>query len=435
MALSTVSCVTGYLSLRWVHDQRVATRRVTILHVDLDAFFAAVEQRDNPELRGKPVVVGGGGPNDRGVVSTASYEARKFGIRSAMPLRTASALCPDAIFVPVNGRKYSAASKQVMAILDRFSPLVEPLSIDEAFLDLTGTEALLGSGEDAARGIKRAVHDEVGLTISVGVASNRLVAKIASDLRKPDGLVVVPDGEERAFLAPLAIERLWGVGASTRRALTDYGVLTIGDLAALPENVLIRRFGKHGHDLSLRAQGVGETVVGSDMSAKSVSQEHTFDVDIEAGDWESLEQTLLALSEGVAGRLRATGVRCATVAVKIRDSDFVTITRQRTLVDPTDSTDKIWRTAVALARREVRGMSVRLLGVAASGLTEQQQLTLFEAGDQRRQRATEATDEVRKRFGSRAIRRARLLDAGVRQPFERDPRRLPIVDPERRSEE
>jgi DNA polymerase-4 len=413
----------------------VATRPSTILHVDLDAFFAAVEQRDRPELRGKPVVVGGGGPNDRGVVSTASYEARVFGIRSAMPLRTAGALCPDAIFVPVDGRKYAAVSKQVMAILDRFSPLVEPLSIDEAFLDLTGADALFGGGEAAAMKLKQAVKDETELTISVGVASNRLVAKIASDLRKPDGLVVVPPGEEREFLAPLAIERLWGVGASTRRALTDYGVVTIGDLAALPEDVLRRRFGKHGYDLALRAQGIGETVVGTDIGAKSVSQEHTFDVDIVAGDWEAIEQMLLGLSEGVAGRLRSTGVRCSTVAVKIRDSDFVTITRQKTLTDPTDSTDAIWRTAVALTRKEVAGMSIRLLGVAASGLTEQQQLTLFEGGEQKRRRAVDASDAVRKRFGARAIRRARLIDSGVREPFERDPRRLPLVEPDRRGEE
>ena len=185
----------------------------TILHVDMDAFFAAIEQRDNPALRGKPVVVGGGGPNDRGVVSTASYEARVFGMRSAMPLRTAGALCPDAIFVPVNGRKYAEASRQVMDILRRFTPAIEPLSIDEAFLDLTGTEGLFGSGEEVGRKIKQAIHDEIELTASVGVAANRLVAKIASDLRKPDGLVVVPAGEEREFLAPLAIERLWGVGA------------------------------------------------------------------------------------------------------------------------------------------------------------------------------------------------------------------------------
>jgi DNA polymerase-4 len=398
----------------------------TILHVDLDAFFAAVEQRDNPALRGVPVIVGGGGPNDRGVVSTASYEARVFGVRSAMPLRTAAALCPDAIFVPVNGRKYSAASKQVMAILERFSPLVEQLSIDEAFLDVTGTETLLGSGEEVARKIKQAVHGETQLTISVGVASNRLVAKIASDLKKPDGLVVVPHGQEREFLAPLAIERLWGVGASTRKGLADYNVKTIGDLAALPADVLVRRFGRHGADLAARAQGVGDTAVGGHEAAKSVSQEHTYDVD--TGDWEVLEQTLLALSDGVAGRLRSSHVKAATVAVKIRDHDFVTITRQRTLAEPTDSTDVIWRAAVALTRREVKGMVVRLLGVAASGLTEEQQLALFAAGDERHQLAEEAADEVRRRFGTRAIRRGRLLDAKVRAPFERDPRRLPLVE-------
>ena len=401
----------------------------TILHADLDAFFAAVEQRDRPELRGKPVIVGGGGPNDRGVVSTASYEARKYGIRSAMPLRTAGALCPHGIFVPVDGRKYGEVSRQVMSVLRRFSPLVEQLSIDEAFLDLTGTEALFGTGEEAAQALKRAVHDETELTVSVGVASNRLVAKIASDLRKPDGLVVVPRGEEAAFLAPLAIERLWGVGASTRKVLADYGVTTIGDLAALPAELLVRRFGAHGGDLAARARGVGDTVVGDHMAAKSVSQEHTFDID--TADWEVMEQTLLALSEGVAGRLRATNVRASTIAVKIRDSSFRTITRQRTLREPTDMDDVVWRTAKELTRKEVRGARIRLLGVAASGLDAEAQLSLFEeAGpDDRRRRATEATDEVRRRFGSRAIRRARLMDAGVRAPFERDPRRAPLVDP------
>ena len=406
--------------------------RHTILHVDLDAFFAAVEQRDRPELRDKPVIVGGGSASDRGVVSAASYEARPFGIRSGMPLRTAAALCPQAVFVRVDGAKYAAVSKQVMAILRGFSPLIEQISIDEAFLDVTGSEALLGTGEHIARSIKSAVRDELDLTVSVGVASNRLVAKIASDLGKPDGLVVVPSGGEQAFLAPLPIERLWGVGASTRRALTDYGVATIGDLAVLPVDVLQRRFGRHGSDLAARARGVGETIVGEHAAAKSISHEHTFDVD--SGDWEALEQTLLALSEGVAGRLRAAGVRCATVAVKIRDADFVTITRQTTLREPTDSTDEIWRTAVSLTRREVSGMKVRLLGVAASGLTEQKQLALFESADERRTRAVEAIDALRKRFGSRAIRRARLLDAHVGAPFERDPRRLPLADPDRGDE-
>jgi DNA polymerase-4 len=401
----------------------------TILHADLDAFFAAVEQRDNPQLRGKPVIVGGGGPNDRGVVSTASYEARKFGVKSAMPLRTAGALCPQGIFVPVNGHKYAEVSKQVMSIFRRFSPLVEPLSIDEAFIDVTGTEQLFGSGEEAAKLMKQAVRDETELTVSVGVAANRLVAKIASDLRKPDGLVVVARGDEQTFLAPLAIERLWGVGASTRRQLTEYGVATIGDLAALPEDLLVRRFGQHGRDLALRARGIGETDVGGHDAVKSVSHENTFDVD--TSDWELIEQTLLALSEGVAGRLRATNVVTSTVSVKIRNSSFETITRQRTLPEPTDLGEVIWRVAVDLTRREVHGQRIRLLGVAASGLGDERQLSLFDAGtDDRSHRVTAAADAVREKFGSKAIRRARLLDAGVRAPFERDPRRLPIVNPD-----
>jgi DNA polymerase IV len=400
---------------------RRPAKAATILHVDLDAFFAAVEQRDHPELRGKPVVVGGGGPNDRGVVSAASYEARRFGIRSAMPLRTAAALCPDVIFVPVNGHRYSEASRQVMAILAQYTPQLEQISIDEAFLDLTGSDQLLGGGQRAAQMIKQQISAELGLTASVGVAANRLVAKIASDLRKPDGLVVVPAGEEAAFLAPLSIERLWGVGPSTRRALADYGVQTIGDLACLPDDLLRRRFGRHGPELAARARGVGETEVGGREQAKSVSQEHTFDVD--TADRETIERTLLALSEGVGGRLRKHGLLCATVAVKIRDSSFTTISRQQTLADPTDLTDVIWRTCLALTRREVHGTRVRLLGVAASGLTDRQQLSLFEVPDTRRRRATDAADAIRRRFGPRAIRRARLIDADVAQPFERDPRR------------
>ncbi|HUG46809.1 MAG TPA: DNA polymerase IV [Candidatus Limnocylindria bacterium] len=398
-------------------------KATTILHVDLDAFFAAVEQRDKPELRGKPVIVGGGGPDDRGVVSAASYEARRFGVRSAMPLRTAAALCPKGIFVPVDGRRYAQASRLVMAILRRFTPRIEQVSIDEAFMDVTGSRALFGTGEEMARRLKQEIRDEVGLTASVGVAANRLVAKIASDLRKPDGLVVVAAGEEEGFLAPLSIDRLWGVGPSTRRALTDYGVRTIGDLAALPDDLLRRRFGSHGPELGARARGVGETDVGGEEGAKSVSQEHTFSTD--TSDWEVVERSLLALSEGVAGRLRADGLRCSTVAVKMRDSDFVTITRQRTLPHPTDLTDVIWRTAVGLARREVHGMRVRLLGVAASGLNGRQQLALFGEEDGRRRQALEAADRIRERFGPRAIRRARLIDAEVGAPFERDHHRAP----------
>ena len=391
----------------------------TILHVDLDAFFAAVEQRDRPELRGKPVIVGGGGPNQRGVVSTANYEARKFGVHSAMPLRTAGRLCPHGVFLPVDGAKYMAVSRQVMAILRRFTPQVEPISIDEAFLDVTGSRALFGDGEEIARRIKSAVHDETELTISVGVATTKLVAKIASDLRKPDGLVVVPPGDEAAFLAPLPITRLWGVGAKSAVALQEYGVRTIGDLAALPEDLLVRRFGKHGASLVDRARGKDADTVSTRDPAKSIGHEHTFDVD--TSDREQIERTILAMSEGVAERLRDSGVKASTVTVKIRDSSFRTITRQRTLPEPTDLTEPIFRVALELARPEVRGLRIRLLGVTASGLGERDQLSLFAADDPRRRKVTEATDAVRHRFGERAITRARLVGSRLPAPFERDP--------------
>ena len=391
----------------------------TILHVDLDAFFAAVEQRDRPELRGRPVIVGGGGPNQRGVVSAASYEARTFGVHSAMPLREAGRLCPDGVFLPVDGAKYQAESRAVMTILRRFTPLVEPISIDEAFLDVTGSNALFGDGPTIARRIKNAVRDEVRLTASVGVASTKLVAKIASDLRKPDGLVVVAPGDEARFLAPLAIGRLWGVGEQTAHALGEYGVRTIGDLAALPPDLLVRRFGRHGAALADRARGMdADRVVGAGETAKSVGHEHTFDAD--TNDPETIERTLLAMADGVAGRLRAAGLRAATVTVKIRDSTFRTVTRQRTLPEPTDLTEPIFRVALELARPEFRGHRIRLVGVSASHFGETDQLALFASDDPRRRRVVEAADAVRRRYGERAVTRARLIDARLPAPFERD---------------
>jgi DNA polymerase-4 len=397
----------------------------TILHVDLDAFFAAVEQRDRPELRGKPVIVGGGGPHDRGVVSTASYEARVFGVHSAMPLRTAAALCPQGVFLPVDGAKYQAVSREVMAVLRRFTPLVEPISIDEAFLDVTGSQALFGDGAAIGQRIKDEIGDAVELTISVGVATTKLVAKIASDLRKPDGLVVVEPGTEAAFLAPLEIRRLWGIGAKTATVLREDGVRTIGDLGALPDDLLVRRFGKMGAVIGARARGIDADAVSGRDPAKSIGHEHTFDVD--TADPEQIERTLLAMSEGVAGRLRDSGVKATTITVKIRDSSFRTITRQRTLPDATDLTEPIYRTAVELARPEVRGLRIRLLGVTASGLGEREQLALFEPDDPRRRRVTEAADAVRHRFGERAITRARLVGSRLPAPFERDP--MTPVDP------
>jgi DNA polymerase-4 len=392
----------------------------TILHVDLDAFFAAVEQRDHPELRGKPVIVGGGGPSDRGVVSTASYEARKFGVHSAMPLRTAGRLCPQGIFLPVDGRKYQAESRKVMAILRRFTPQVQPVSIDEAFLDVTASRALFGDGEAIARAIKSTVSGEVGLTISVGVATTKLVAKVASDLRKPDGLVVVPPGEEAAFLAPLAISRLWGVGEKTAAALAEFGVRTIGDLAALPPDALERRLGKHGASLVTRARGVDPDPVAGGEPAKSIGHEHTFDRD--TADREVIERTLLGMADGVAGRLRSSRLRAVTITLKLRDASFATITRQTSLETPADLTEPIFEAALALLRRELHGQNIRLVGVTASNFRDREQTTMFDAAEDPRRHATaEALDRIRSKYGSRAVTRARLVRSRVPEPFERDP--------------
>jgi DNA polymerase-4 len=393
--------------------------RLHIIHVDLDAFFAAVEQRDRPELRGKPVIVGGD-PRSRGVVSTCSYEARRFGVHSAMPLRTALGLCPQGIFLPVDGAKYQRVSREVMAVLRRFTPAVEQVSIDEAFLDAAGSEALFGTAPEIGRRIKAEVVAATELTVSVGVATNKLIAKVASDLRKPDGLVVVQPGEEAAFLAPLEIRRLWGIGPKTAERLHGLGIRTIGELAALPVETLARALGDHGGTLHDRALGIdADPVIGGGESAKSVSHETTFAVDVT--DPAEIERTLLALTEGVSARLRAAGLRAGTVAVKVRDSQFRTITRQKSLAEPSDLTDTIWRTALELTRPEVRGKRIRLLGVAATQLGQPEQTTMFEVVDSKQRRVVDATDAVRRRFGDRAVTRASLLHRPLPAPFERDP--------------
>ena len=394
-----------------------------IIHVDLDAFFAAVEQRDRPELRGKPVIVGGDPRSHeytRGVVSTCSYEARKFGVHSAMPLTTALRLCPQGIFVPVDGAKYQRVSREVMTVFRRFTPVVEQVSIDEAFLDVAGTEALFGPAPELARRLKREVVETTGLTVSVGVATNKLIAKVGSDLRKPDGLVVVEPGDEAAFLAPLEIRRLWGIGPKTADRLHELGVTTIGQLAALPLESLTRALGDHGATLHDRALGIdSDPVTGGGEAAQSVSHETTFAVDVT--DQAEIERTLLALTEGVTARLRSAGIRAGTVSVKIRDAHFRTITRQRTLPEPSDLTDTIWRAAVELARPETRGKKIRLLGVSATQLGAPEQMGMFEIVDEKRRRVVDATDAVRRRFGDRAVTRASLLERGLPAPFERDP--------------
>jgi DNA polymerase-4 len=378
----------------------------TILHADLDAFYASVEELDNPDLRGKPVIVGGD-PNARGVVSAANYEARKFGVHSAMPLRTAQRLCPHGVFLPGRFGRYHELSRQVMQIFASYTPLVEPISLDEAFLDVSGSLAAFGDGETIARRIKERVLDEAGLVVSVGVATNKLCAKVASDLRKPDALVVVPVGGEAAFLAPLPVSRLWGVGPQARQALADYGVTTIGQLAALSEGTLRRRFGTHGAELRLRAHGVDPSPVVPTHAPKSVGHEITFDHDVT--DPARLEATLLDLAESVASRLRKHDLAAGGVQLKLRYEGFDTITRQAPLGHQVRESAPIYELAVTLLRKALAPeRAVRLIGVTAIHLSDVQQLTLFDAPD-RTDRLTRSIDAVRERFGSAAITRARLV--------------------------
>jgi len=385
----------------------------TIVHADLDAFYASVEALDDPSLRGRPVIVGGR-PDERGVVSAASYEAREFGVHSAMPLRTAGRRCPNGVFLPGRPDRYRELSERVMAIFASFTPLVEPISLDEAFLDVSGSVAAFGDGETIGRRIKERVLDEIGLVVSVGVAGNKLIAKVASDLRKPDALVVVASGDEAAFLAPLPIRRLWGVGPQAQAALGEYGVTTIGQLAALAPATMHRRFGRHGDDLAARARGEDRSTVEPFHAPKSIGHEHTFDVD--TADRRRLEATLLDVAESVASRLRRHDLVAGAVQLKLRYEGFETLTRQAPLPRQAHETKPLYDAGVALLRRTlVDGRAVRLIGLTAISLTDVQQLTLFDA-PARTDRLARSIDAVRERFGERAITRARLL---VERPSRR----------------
>jgi DNA polymerase IV len=387
----------------------------TILHADLDAFYASVEVLDDPSLRGKPVIVGGG-PDQRGVVMAASYEARAFGVQSAMPLRTAGRRCPDGVFLPGRPERYRTLSQQVMAIFASFTPLVEPISLDEAFLDVSGSLAAFGDGTTIGRRLKERVLDGVGLVVSVGVASNKLIAKVASDLRKPDALVVVPPGDEAAFLAPLPIRRLWGVGPQSQAALGEYGVTTIGQLAAMPPETLRRRFGRHGADIGARARGEDRSSVEPFHAPKSIGHEHTFDVD--TVDRAQLEATLLDVAESVASRLRRHNLAAGAVQLKLRYEGFETVTRQAPLPRQARESEPLYETGVELLRRTlVDGRAVRLIGLTAISLADAQQLTLFDA-PARTDRLSRSIDAVRERFGENAITRARLLTERPARRFD-----------------
>jgi DNA polymerase-4 len=398
-----------------------------IAHVDMDAFYAAVEQRDRPELRGRPVIVGAD-PKGRGVVSAASYEARVYGVRSAMPISRAARLCPHATFLPVDMAKYQGVSAEVMAILGDFSPLVEPISVDEAFVDLTGTERLHGPALDAVRAIKRRIREETGLTASAGLATNKFVAKVASDLEKPDGLVVVPPGREAAFLARLGIERLWGVGRVTAKTLATLGITTIGQLQALDRDTLVRRLGAHGADLHALAFGRDDRPVEPWTAPKSMGAEATFEADTR--DRGRLEATLRRQAERVARELRAERLAAARVTLKLRWADFRTLTRSRT-GDPTQDGLEIYRRALDLLAREPLQQPVRLIGVSASQLQAEArgQLPLLEPDAIRRERLARAVDRVAERFGTDAVLPASLVRPGDRRG--RPPRGQPRTRPSR----
>jgi len=379
-----------------------------ITHIDMDAFYASVEQRDRPELRGLPVIVGAD-PKGRGVVSAASYEARVHGVHSAMPISKAYRLCPQGVYLPVDMTKYAGVSREIMAILGDFSPLVEPVSVDEAFVDLTGTQTLWGPPAEAVRRIKSRIREEIGLTASAGLAANKFVAKVASDLEKPDGLVVVPPGGEAAFLAPLPIERLWGVGKATATELAALGVTTIGQLQAVSPRVLAARLGPHGSDLLALAFGRDERPVEPFSPPKSMGAEETFERDCR--DLARLEDTLRGQAERVAREMRAEGLAACRVTLKLRWADFRTLTRSHT-GDPTQDGLEIYRRAAALLARERLIQPVRLIGVSASTFKPEArgQLPLLDPAAVRRERLARAVDRITGRFGRSAILPARLID-------------------------
>jgi len=390
----------------------------TIIHVDMDAFYASVEQRDRPELRGRPVIVGAD-PRGRGVVAASSYEARRFGVHSAMPIGRAARLCPDGVFLPVDMEKYAGVSRQIMAVLAGFTPLLEPLSIDEAFLDVTQTRALFGDGEEQARRIKSRIRAAVGLAASVGVASNKFIAKVASDLEKPDGLVVVAPGGEADFLAPLPVSRLWGAGRVTTADLESMGIRTIGQLAAIPPSHLQSRFGRGGAVLSALAHGVDERAVEPFAPPKSMGAEETFERDHRDG--ERLRATLRAQAERVARELRAQGYAGRTVTLKLRFADFSTITRSHT-GDPTQDGLTVYREARALLDRVVLRQPVRLIGLSVAGLgpAGEGQLALLGPDAVRRERLARALDRLVERFGEESIGPASVFPRREASPPSRD---------------
>ncbi len=385
-----------------------------IIHLDLDAFFCAVEALRDPSLRDKPFAVGGL-PGHRGVVASCSYAARRYGVHSAMPTARALQLCPDLIVLPGHHSDYGRYSRRVIAHLHNLTDLVEQISIDEAFIDVSDLRA---PARQIAIELQQTIWRQVGLPCSLGVATNKLVAKIANTVGKrssrsgapPMAITVVPPGEEAAFLAGLPVTELWGVGPKTAAELEALEIRWVGDLARWPEEELVRRFGKHGHDLALRARGIDDRPVTTEHEVKSISNEVTFEQDVT--DAAELKRTLSRLSANVGRRLRSQSLAGGTIRMKLRWSDFATLTRQVKLLEPTDRDDDIYRAALQLLEDHwPKGKAVRLIGVGASSLTQpMEQLHLWDTSIQKRRRLQRALDEVRDRFGRNAIQRASEID-------------------------
>jgi DNA polymerase-4 len=394
-----------------------------ILHLDMDAFYASVEVLDDTSLRGKPVIVGGG--MKRGVVAAASYEARKFGVHSSIPMAKARRLCAHGVFLPVRMERYKEVSDRVFGIFRRYTPLVEPVSLDEAFLDITASVRLFGPPEEIARKIRAEVRAETGLTVSAGVASSKFVAKIASDMNKPDGLTVVPRGKEQEFLGSLRVGRLWGVGEATRSALAEMGVQTIGDLAAVPEEAVVRKLGKHGAHLHRLAHGIDDREVEPEREIKSMGREETFEEDLL--EIFALRRELLDIATRTAARLRNHRLKGRTVTLKVKYSDFRLVTREVTLPLGIDDGGEIFRQALTLLEKTEAGKKpVRLLGIYLSNFggepgrdTGFGQIPLFghrpqPGGSSPRSRGlrdpartaklNEAVDRIRGKYGEKGIR-------------------------------
>ena len=380
-----------------------------IAHVDMDAFFAAIEQRDNPSFRGKPVIVGADPKRGkgRGVVSTCSYEARKFGVHSAMPISEAWWICPKGIFVAPQMKKYSAASKIILKIFYDFTPDMEPISIDEAFLDISRSYKLFGEPMDVCRMIKERIKTETGLTASVGLAPNKFIAKIASDLKKPDGLVEVKPKDARAFLRPLDISRIWGLGPKTEKILKFHGISTIGQLAAMDSDRLFKFLGGRGLEFKELAFGIDNREVKTEGEIKSISNEITFEIDTANED--KIKSSLLALSDKVAFRLRKEDLKGKTITLKIRLEDFSTFSRSISIGFATNYADIIYGHIMKLYKSLKRGnKKIRLLGVKSSNfISAQITESLFEETEnEKRENMHKVIENIRKKFGDKAIYRA-----------------------------